>query len=81
MFAASNNFRRNTLDAALDLSFGMPFDLQLEFGLPDSWVDQSSVTTVGGQSRQANSEHGSGWATSASAPPRPCCATRAGSPI
>ena len=39
-FAASNNFRRNTLDAALELSFGMPFDLQLEFGLPYSWADQ-----------------------------------------
>ena len=51
-FAASNNFRRNTLDAALDLSFGMPFNSQLEFGLPYSWVDQSSVTTVGGQSRR-----------------------------
>ncbi|MEK0082124.1 transporter [Benzoatithermus flavus] len=58
---ANLRLRRNILDAGIDLRAGLPFDSQIELGLPSyTYVDQSTATLIGGGGQGRTSEHGSG---------------------
>jgi hypothetical protein len=50
--------RRNEFEFAAGLLVGLPFDSQLEFGLPYNLVDQSAVGRVLGRELQESSETG-----------------------
>jgi hypothetical protein len=52
--------RRNEFEFAADLLIGLPFDSQLEFGLPYNLVDQSVVNKVRGIEVQESSRTGQG---------------------
>jgi hypothetical protein len=58
--AGDNKLRRDIVDAALDLRFGLPLDSQLELELPYRYVDQSDVLSVGSAERESRSGDGSG---------------------
>ena len=47
--AGETEVRRNELEPSLALRIGLPWDAQLEMNLPYNVVDQTTVTTVGGQ--------------------------------
>jgi len=52
--------RRNEFDFFAGLQVGLPFDSQLELGLPYNLVDQSIVDRVGGSGREESSDTGHG---------------------
>ena len=47
LLAASEERRDSTLGAALNLRMGLPFESQLELGLPYQYIDNTSITRVG----------------------------------
>jgi len=47
LLAASEERRDSTLGAALNLRIGLPFESQLELGLPYQYIDNTSITRVG----------------------------------
>lgn len=47
LLAASEEVRDSTLGAALHLRIGLPFESQLELGVPYRYIDSSSVTRIG----------------------------------
>jgi len=47
LLAASEELRDSTLGAALHLRIGLPFESQLELGVPYRYIDSSSVTRIG----------------------------------
>ena len=59
---AQVDVRRNEFVSGQTLRFGMPFDSQVEFGLPYRFVDQSMVATVdsGGSEEIDHFGHGAG---------------------
>jgi hypothetical protein len=59
--AASDEVRRNVFDWNFDVRFGLPFDSQLELGLPYRLVDQSEVISVRFAEQQENGGTGSGF--------------------
>ncbi len=59
--AASQDVRRNTFIADLFLRFGLPFDSQLEVGIPYRYVEQQVVTEVDFGARAETESHGSGF--------------------
>ena len=59
-FIGEQELRRNEFDFALDLRVGLPFDSQLELGLPYSVVDASVVNKVGGQEQDDRDRTGAG---------------------
>jgi hypothetical protein len=58
---ASQLVRRDTFSTALSLRFGLPFDSQLEVGIPYQHVEQEVVTEVGFGARAATKSHGEGF--------------------
>jgi outer membrane putative beta-barrel porin/alpha-amylase len=56
------NVRRNEFDFSANLLAGLPFDSQLELGLPYNLVEQKNVDTVGGAAvaESSNTGHGLG---------------------
>ena len=58
---ASQQVRRDTFSSALFLRFGLPFESQLELGIPHRYVDQQVVTQVGFGARAETEAHGSGF--------------------
>ena len=59
-FVAEDDVRRNTFEWELGLRLGLPFDSQIEVGLPYRLVDQSEVTSVAFTAQQERSSSGSG---------------------
>jgi len=59
-FFGEQESRRNEFDFALDLRVGLPFDSQLELGVPYSVVDASVVNKVGGQEQNERDRTGAG---------------------
>ena len=59
-FIAEQDVRRNEFESGQIVRVGMPFDSQVEIGVPYQYVDQSSVTRVGGQERQEVDGSGQG---------------------
>jgi hypothetical protein len=60
-FIASEQVRRNTFTTALFVRLGLPFDSQLELGIPYRYVDQEVVTEVGFGARAKTQSQGSGF--------------------
>lgn len=61
LVAIKQQSRRNNVAANLDLKLGLPWDSQLELGIPYHYVDQSQVTDFGGASRASHSGDASGF--------------------
>jgi len=59
-FVGEQNIRRNEFEAAATVRVGLPFDSQIEVGVPYNIVDQSVSTTIGGANQSSNSETGHG---------------------
>jgi hypothetical protein len=51
----SNEAERNTILANLDMRIGLPFESQLELGIPYTWVDEELKTSIQGISIGQNS--------------------------
>jgi hypothetical protein len=60
-FLSEREVRRNEFVPAVDLRVGLPFDSQLELGLPYNIVDQSVADEVGGNAQQEDSNTGHAW--------------------
>jgi hypothetical protein len=58
---ATEDFRRDLWDADLGFRFGLPYDAQLELGIPYRFVSQSSVTRFGFAPAEERNENGDGW--------------------
>jgi hypothetical protein len=58
---ASNRIRSDTFSSALFMRFGLPFDSQLEAGIPYRYVHQEVVTEVGLRPHTTIASHGSGF--------------------
>ena len=56
----STEVERSIFETALDFRLGLPWDSQVELGLPYRWVDQEIRENIGGVPQQANSETGHG---------------------
>jgi hypothetical protein len=52
----SNEAERNTILANLDMRIGLPFESQLELGIPYTWVDEELKTSIQGISIGQNSK-------------------------
>ncbi|HZP86218.1 MAG TPA: transporter [Burkholderiales bacterium] len=57
---ASHRIRRDVFSSELFLRLGLPFDTQLEVGIPYRYVRQQSVTEVGFSARADTDAHASG---------------------
>jgi hypothetical protein len=60
-FVGEQDIRRDEFQTAATLRVGLPFDSQIEVGIPYNYVDQSVNTTVGGAPQSSNSESGHGF--------------------
>ncbi|HEX6956979.1 MAG TPA: transporter [Ferrovibrio sp.] len=60
-FVGEEEFRRNTVDAEVDLRFGLPFDSQLEIEIPYSFIEDETVTSVGFAEIDEESESNTGF--------------------
>jgi hypothetical protein len=56
LLLGTNTVERNVITANLDFRFGLPFDSQLELGLPYVWVEEETRTLVQGMSFGQSSE-------------------------
>ena len=62
LLLASNDVKRTAVNANLAVRIGLPFDSQLELGLPYRWVDEEIRTRVQGVSfGQATERNGNGF--------------------
>lgn len=52
---------RSVYETALDIRLGLPWDSQVELGLPYRWIDQETRAEVGSVPQQANDENGQGF--------------------
>jgi Putative MetA-pathway of phenol degradation len=59
-FVGEQEVKRNEFEMGAMLRVGLPFDAQIEAGVPYNYVDESVDTTVGGAPRNSNSESGHG---------------------
>lgn len=59
-FVGEQRLRRNEFETSATLRVGLPFDSQVEVGVPYNVVDQDVTTTVGGVSQGSNNETGHG---------------------
>lgn len=60
-FVGEEEFRRNTVDAEVELRFGLPFDSQLEIEIPYSFIEDETVTSVGFAGIDEESESNTGF--------------------
>jgi len=60
-FVGEQEIERNEFEAGATLRVGLPFDSQVEVGIPYNYVDESVNTTVGGAPQTSNSESGHGF--------------------
>jgi Putative MetA-pathway of phenol degradation len=60
-FVGEQEVKRDEFVSTTALRFGLPFDSQIEVGIPYNYVDESVDTTVGGATRTHNSEFGHGF--------------------
>ena len=60
VFAGETRRNANSLTADLALRLGLPWDSQLEVGVPYQWRDVETVTSVGFTPQAASSQSGSG---------------------
>ncbi|HZC00943.1 MAG TPA: hypothetical protein VE844_06155, partial [Gammaproteobacteria bacterium] len=58
---ASQEVHGNTFNGNLFLRFGLPFDSQLELGIPYLYIDRGVVTEVDFSARAERDDHGSGF--------------------
>lgn len=61
VFVGEQEVRRNEFQTAQSLRLGLPFDAQLEVGVPYRYVDESTVTKVGFGERRESDGSGSGY--------------------
>jgi hypothetical protein len=61
VFVGEQEVRRNEFQSAQSLRLGLPFDAQLEVGVPYRYVDESTVTKVGFGERRESDSSGSGY--------------------
>jgi Putative MetA-pathway of phenol degradation len=60
-FVGEQEIERNEFETGATLRVGLPFDSQVEVGIPYNYVDESVNTTVGGAQQTSNSESGHGF--------------------
>src|SRR5690606_38487596 len=60
-FVGEEEFRRNTVDAEVELRFGLPFDSQVEIVIPYSFIEDETVTSVGFAGIDEESESNTGF--------------------
>jgi len=60
-FVGEQKLRRNEFVTSAALRVGLPWDSQIEVGIPYNYVDQDVTTTVGGAPQTSNSESGHGF--------------------
>jgi hypothetical protein len=60
-FVAEQKVRRNEFENTATLRVGLPFDSQVEVGVPYNYVDQSVVNTVNGAPQDHDDESGHGF--------------------
>jgi Putative MetA-pathway of phenol degradation len=60
-FVGEQEIERNEFETGATLRVGLPFDSQVEVGIPYNYVDESVNTTVGGAPQSSNSESGHGF--------------------
>ena len=60
-FVGEQEVERNEFETAATLRVGLPFDSQVEVGMPYNYVDEQVTTTVGGAPQTSNSESGHGF--------------------
>ncbi len=61
LFAGETDLNTNSLAADLAVRLGLPWDSQLEIGLPYRWVRMESVNKVGSVSTESTSQSGAGF--------------------
>ena len=59
-FVGEQELERDEFETGATLRVGLPFDSQVEVGIPYNYVDESVNTTVGGAPQSSNSESGHG---------------------
>ena len=60
-FVGEQELKRNEFETGATLRVGLPFDSQVEVGIPYNYVDEEVNTTVGGAPQTSNSESGHGF--------------------
>jgi hypothetical protein len=60
-FVGEQKVRRNEFETSATLRVGLPFDSQVEVGIPYNVVDEDVSTTVGGVTQSSNNETGNGF--------------------
>jgi Putative MetA-pathway of phenol degradation len=60
-FVGEQELRRNEFETSATLRVGLPWDSQIEVGVPYNYVDQDVTSTVGGAPQTSNSEAGHGF--------------------
>jgi hypothetical protein len=60
-FVGEQELKRNEFETGATLRVGLPFDSQVEVGIPYNYVDEEANTTVGGAPQTSNSESGHGF--------------------
>jgi Putative MetA-pathway of phenol degradation len=60
-FVGEQKLRRNEFATNATLRVGLPWDSQIEVGVPYNYVDQDVTTTVGGAPQSSNNESGHGF--------------------
>jgi hypothetical protein len=60
VLASETERNTDSLTAGLDVRLGLPWDAQLELGLPYRWRERESVTSVGFATVETSSDSGSG---------------------
>jgi hypothetical protein len=60
-FLGSTKVERSVFETALDLRVGLPWDSQVELGMPYRWVDQQTQGNVGTAPQLANDDTGQGF--------------------
>lgn len=61
VLSGETEINANSLTADLALRLGLPWDSQLEIGLPYRWREVQSVTSVGFAPTDSSSQSGAGW--------------------
>lgn len=60
-FVGEQDIERDEFQTGATLRVGLPFDSQIEVGIPYNYVDESVTTRVGGAPQASNSESGHGF--------------------
>ena len=72
-FVGEQEIKRDEFVSTTALRFGLPFDSQIEVGMPYNYVDESVDTTVGGAPQTHSSEFGHGFGDLSLGLAKTCC--------